>query len=392
MISILEDAKKLNPRLIELRTAFHRDPEVSNHEERTAEKIRAELEAIGGYQIRSGIGGHGILADLKGGKPGKTIALRADMDALSIREETGLPFSSENPGVMHACGHDAHMTCLLGAARLLRQHQESLSGAVRLIFQPAEEMSPVGGARRMIEAGALQDVDAVFGLHVWPNLPIGSIGVRPGPQMAASDHFSVRIEGDSAHGAMPHLGHDALVAAAQFISAVQSIVSRNTDPLEACVVTIGVCQAGSRYNIVPESCLLEGTVRTYSPEVRKQTERRLGQILNGICEAMECKGTLNYEYGYCALRNDPEMADYMLKEIRTLFGEEAAVVPERPAMTAEDFAFYLTETPGAFAWLGTQALDDPDVWPLHSSHYKGNEDALWRGSAFLASLVLDFKR
>lgn len=391
MPNMIEEARAINPQLIDIRRAFHRDPEISNQEERTAEKILKSLEEIGGFEIRSGIGGHGILADLRGENTGKNIALRADMDALSIQEETGLPFSSQNPGIMHACGHDGHMTCLLGAAKLLKAHQSQLQGSVRLIFQPAEEMAPTGGARKMIEGGALEGVDAVFGLHVWPNLPIGKIGTRPGSLMAASDHFSITIKGDSAHGAMPQLGHDALVAGAQFISAVQSIVSRNTDPLEACVVTIGVCRAGTRYNIVPGSCYLEGTVRTYSPEVRKNTEVRMRQLLAGICAAMECEAEISYENGYPALRNNPRMAEYMIEEITKLFGAENAVKMERPAMTAEDFAFYLEKVPGAFAWLGTQATDDSECWPLHSSHYKSNEDALWRGAAFLASLALNFK-
>lgn len=390
MNPIAKEAKELQERLISLRNAFHREPELSNQEAKTAEKILAELREIGGYEIRSNVGGHGILADLNGEKPGKKIALRADMDALPVREETDLPFQSETPGLMHACGHDGHMTCLLGAARLLKRHQKDLRGSVRLIFQPAEEMAPTGGARSMISAGALNDVDAVFGLHVWPNLALGQIGVKPGPQMAASDRFSVRITGAGSHGAMPHLGVDALLAASQFIIAVQSIVSRNTDPLDALVITIGVCHGGTRYNIVPESCYMEGTVRTYTQSVRTQAERRMKQILKGILEATGCTGELEYEYGYDALQNDPAMAEYMLKEIESLFGQKNAVRLERPAMTAEDFAFYLTEKPGAFAWLGTQAPDDPDVWPLHSGRYQSNADALWRGSALLSSLVLDF--
>ena len=385
---LLEEAKHIEPELIRIRRAFHEEPEISRHEVKTAEKIRKELEAIGGFKIRTGVAGNGILADLDGGKPGKKIALRADMDALSIQEETGLPFASKNDGVMHACGHDNHMTCLLGAAMILKKYQSELPGSVRLIFQPAEELSPNGGSRAMISEGALEDVDAVFGLHVWPECAAGKIGVRTGPQMAASDHFSIQITGASSHGAMPHQGKDALLAGAQFVTAVQNIVSRNTDPMEPCVVTIGIMKAGTRYNIVSEECYLEGTVRTYSPEVRATAKRRLREVLDGICLAMGCRGELNYEDGYCALRNDPVKTEYMHGVIRDLFGAENDLTPEKPAMTAEDFAFYLEEKPGAFAWLGTQAEDDPEVWPLHSSRYKANEAVLWRGAAFLAGLVM----
>lgn len=387
-MSIIEAAKELEPHLQNLRREFHRYPETSGQEVHTAERIEKELRAIGGYEIRTGIGGCGILAERKGSKAGKTIALRADMDALQVEENTGLACSSEHSGVMHACGHDNHMTMLLGAARLLAELDAE--NTVRLIFQPAEELSPHGGSRDMIAGGAMEGVDAVFGMHVWPELPLGTVGTKSGPMMAASDHFTVTIQGCLSHAARPNEGVDALVAGSQFVTAVQTIVSRNTDPMKSMVITIGKFRAGTRYNIVPGECILEGTCRTFAPELRDLAEKRLGEILEGICLLSGCTGKLEYERGYMAVNNDLEMSEYVKKTAADLFGAEKAVTVE-PAMTAEDFSFYLNEKPGAFAWIGTTA-EGEEVWPLHNSRFSPNEGVLWRGSALLAELVLRFGR
>lgn len=389
-MTITEAAQGLAPHLSELRRDFHRYPEVSGNESRTAEKVVSELSAIGRYQISKNVGGHGILAVLQGALPGKTVALRADMDALQINEETGLPFCSQNSGVMHACGHDNHMAMLLGAARLLADRKNELPGTVRLIFQPAEELSPKGGSRDMIAAGALDGVDAVFGLHVWPELPIGTFGTKPGPLMAASDHFSVLISGKSSHAAAPEEGIDAVTAAAQFISAIQTIVSRNTDPVKPAVISVGKVNAGTRYNIIAETCEMEGTCRTFDPEIRNLVAQRLQEILDGVCRMSGCTGQLKYDRGYMSVNNDPAMADYLRDTAADLFGREHAVLVEHPSMCGEDFAFYLAEKPGAFAWLGT-ALPQKDIWPLHSSRFDVDESVLWRGSALLAQLALQFR-
>lgn len=324
-MTILEAAQSIQPRLVELRRQFHAHPEVSGQEKETARRVEQELREIGGYTLRTQVSGNGILADLKGALPGPTVALRADMDALQIQEETGLPFASENPGLMHACGHDNHITMLLGAARLLKEFQPQLQGNVRLIFQPAEELSPVGGARGMMAAGALDGVDAVFGLHVWPELPMGTFGTKAGPLMASSDHFTVHLQGSSSHGAKPDAGIDAVVAGSQFVTAAQTIVSRNTDPLQSAVITIGRIQGGTRYNIVAGECELEGTCRTFNPQVRELAERRMGEILQGVCTLSGCTGKLDYQRGYCSVMNDPEKADYLLDTARELFGEDKAV-------------------------------------------------------------------
>ena len=368
-MTVAESAKAIEEHLRQLRREFHRHPETSGNERETAARIVRELEDIGGFEIREGVGGNGVIAELSGALPGPTTALRADMDALQIEEETGLSFRSENPGVMHACGHDNHITMALGAARLLAQRKDELRGRVRMIFQPSEELSPQGGSRKMIEEGALEGVDAVFGMHVWPDLPLGKVGVKAGPLMAASDHFTVTIKGKPSHAARPNEGIDALVAGAQFVTAAQTIVSRNADPMKSIVITIGRLNAGTRYNIIAGECVLEGTCRTFDPSVRDLAERRLSEVLAGICTVSGCTGELNYERGYMAVMNDGKMADYMKESADRILGNGTAVTVE-PAMTAEDFSFYLDKKPGAFAWIGTTPPGET-VWPLHSSPMKG---------------------
>ena len=384
-MTIVESAKAMEEHLKHLRREFHMYPETSGNEKETAARVVKELEDIGGFKIQTGIGGNGVIADLLGNFPGPTAALRTDMDALQIEEETGLSFCSENCGVMHACGHDNHLTMALGAARLLAQRKNELRGRVRMIFQPSEELSPQGGARKMIEAGALDGVDAVFGMHVWPDLPLGKVGIKAGPLMAASDHFTVSIKGKSSHAAKPNEGIDALVAGSQFVMAAQTIVSRNADPMKSIVITIGRLSAGTRYNIVAGECALEGTCRTFDPSIRDLAERRLSEVLSGICTASGCTGELHYERGYMAVVNDEKMAVYMKETADSTLGKGTAVSVE-PAMTAEDFSFYLDKKPGAFAWIGTRPPGET-VWPLHSSHYSPDEGVLWRGAALLAGLA-----
>ncbi|MBQ6583201.1 MAG: amidohydrolase [Mogibacterium sp.] len=384
---LIAKAQAVQPEMIRIRRDIHAHPELSGQEKRTSEAVISELQRIGGYQIQSGIGGHGVLADLIVPGAKETIALRADMDALSVEEETGLPYASQNAGVMHACGHDTHVAMLLGAAEILMSFREDLPVNVRLIFQPAEELSPVGGSRPMMREGALEDVTAVYGLHVWPALPFGVVGVRPGAQMASSDFFTVDIKGKSSHGAQPDQGLDALIAGTHFVHAAQTIVSRSCNPLRSAVLTIGYFKAGSRYNIVPEECRMEGTVRTFDPETQEMIENRLQEVLDGTCAIYGCTGKLHYQRGYTSLRNDPAEAERVRQAAESLFGPENAIVPDEPSACAEDFAYYLENAPGAFAWLGT-TRPGAQEWPLHSCHYAPDEDVFWRGAALFAQLVL----
>lgn len=388
-MTLLNSAKELQPYLQNIRRELHQFPEISLQEKNTSEILLRELKKIDGIQIRENVAGYGIIADFYGEKPGKLIALRADMDALQIEEKNDVEWKSKNLGVMHACGHDNHMTMVLGAALLLNKNKSKFSGGVRLIFQPAEELSPNGGAKDMIKAGALENVDMILGMHVWPDLPLGKIGLKSGALMAASDHFTINIKGKASHAAKPNEGIDALVAGAQFINQCQTIVSRNTDPMQSIVITIGKMNSGTRYNIVAEECILEGTCRTFSSDVRDLAEKKLETILKGVCISSGCTGTLNYERGYSAVINNEEIIKYIRTIIEDKFKKDDVVNVE-PCMTAEDFSHYLLEKPGALLWIGT-TKEGENKYPLHNSYYSPNEEVLWKGSALLAELVLNYK-
>ena len=389
--TFLAMAQELQPELLEQYRYFHQHAELAHREHLTSARIAAELRRIRGLRVTEQVAGYGVLATLCGARPGKTIALRADIDALPLQENTGLPYSSKTPGVMHACGHDNHITALLGAAQILAAHQAKLCGSVRFIFQPAEEASPIGGSRAMIAAGAMDGVDAVFGFHVWPELPLGVVGVKHGPFMANSDHFSVTITGKGCHAATPHMGFDALSAAAQFINSIHTIISRNINPLQSAVITIGKCRAGSRYNVVAETCELEGTCRSYDSATRAMVERRLQEVLDGICRMSGCQGSLTYDHGYTAVINDKKLTAYLSQQTVSLFGSDFLLQTEQPSMAADDFSFYQQLAPGCFFWLGT-AREDKTSWSLHNSHFAPDHEVLWRGAALLASVAFHYSR
>ncbi len=389
MNKITESAKALLPELIGIRRDFHEYPEISQHEERTAKKVAEYLKAMGVDEVIENVGGHGVIGVIKGAKEGGVVALRADMDALQIKEETGAEYRSKNEGVMHACGHDNHMTGLLGAAKLLLERRDEIAGTVKLVFQPAEEMSPVGGSRGILESGVLDDIGAIYGLHVWPDLPHGTVGVKAGPLMAATDHFTITIHGKSAHGAKPDQGNDAVVLGAQFVMAAQSIVSRRVSPLDNAVVTFGIFHAGTRYNIIAGECVLDGTVRTLNEKTRDMIEDALRKQLDALCLQSGATADIVYGRGYPALVNHADDVALIRKTAVSLFGEENVVDVEFPAMPAEDFSFYLKEKKGAFVWLGT-AKEGQEAWPLHNSHFDVDEDILWRGAALLAQTAIDY--
>ena len=360
------------------------------HEERTGKKVAEYLKEMGCDEVYENVGGYGVVGVIKGKKPGKVVALRADMDALQIQEMNEVPYKSQNDGVMHACGHDNHMTGLLGAAMLLCERREEIAGTVKLIFQPAEEMSPVGGSRGMLHSGYMDDVEAVFGLHVWPDLPHGKIGVKAGPLMAATDHFTINIHGKTAHGAKPNQGIDAVVLGSQFVMAAQTIVSRKVDPLDNAVVTFGIFNAGTRYNIIAGDCTLDGTVRTLNEDTRAMIEDSMRKTLDGLCLQSGATADINYGHGYPALVNHEEDAELIRNTAIKLFGKDDVVDVKLPAMPAEDFSFYLKEKKGAFVWLGTAKQDQDPVWPLHNSRFDVDEDILWRGSSLLAQTAIDY--
>lgn len=389
MSTIIESAKALMPKLAKIRRDFHEYPETSQNEVETAKKVAAYLKETGCDEVIENVGGHGVVGVIKGAGDGKVVALRADMDALQIQEETGAEYQSRNDGVMHACGHDNHMTGLLGAAELLVQRKSEINGTVKLVFQPAEELSPIGGSRGILESGYLDDIGAIFGLHVWPDLPHGKVGVKAGPLMAATDHFTIKIHGKSAHGAKPDQGVDAVVLGAQFVMSAQTIVSRKVSPLDSAVVTFGIFNAGTRYNIISGECLLDGTVRTLNENTRDMIEETMRKLLDALCLQSGATAEIVYGRGYPALVNHEEDAALIRKTAASLFGGDSVVDVQEPAMPAEDFSFYLKEKNGAFVWLGT-AEDGKEAWPLHNCHFDVNEDILWRGAALLAQTAMDY--
>ena len=389
MTKIVESAKALMPKLVEIRRDFHEYPETSQNEVETSRKVASYLKEMGCDQVIEDVGGHGVIGVIKGKKDGKTVALRADMDALQIQEMNDVEYKSRNDGVMHACGHDNHMTGLLGAAKLLCQNRDEICGTVKLVFQPAEEFSPIGGSRGMLESGYLDDIGAIFGLHVWPDLPHGTVGIKAGPLMAATDHFTITIHGKTAHGAKPDQGIDAVVLGAQFVMAAQSIVSRKVNPLDNAVVTFGIFNAGTRYNIIAGECVLDGTVRTLNEKTRDMIEETMRKLLDGLCLQSGATADIVYGRGYPALVNHAEDAALVRRTAVSLFGEENVEDVQDPAMPAEDFSFYLKEKKGAFVWLGT-AKEGKEVWPLHNSRFDVDEDILWRGAALLAQTAMDY--
>jgi hippurate hydrolase len=309
--------------------------------------------------------------------------LRADMDALPIHEETGLPFASEVDGKMHACGHDGHTSMLVGAAHALCGMRERLNGTVKFFFQPAEEGG--GGGRVMVEEGVADDVDSVFALHLWPGLPFGTAATKAGPIMAAADSFEMTVRGRGGHGAFPHQTADAVVMAAQIVTALQTLVSREVDPVEPAVVTVGEIGAGSAFNIIPETARLGGTVRTLDEDLRRRMPERIEQLARGIAQGMRGDAELAYNFSYPVTLNDGGAAQAALGVIGELFGEENTLELANPAMGGEDFAFFLEKIPGAFIWLGV----GEDVSYLHTPTFAFDEEILPQGSALLTALALE---
>lgn len=383
--------KNMN-RVSELRCQIHRHPELSKNEVITASLAASELRRAG-LEVTEGVGGHGVVALLRGGKNGPCVALRADMDALPLEEKTGHPCSSAVKGVMHACGHDVHTAVLLGAALVLSEMKNEIAGSVKFLFQPAEEDNPVGGAPGMIACGVLKnpDVKALFGMHVWPSLQTGTVGTREGPLMGASDRFFLTVSGQGSHGAEPENGVDAIVMAAGIIMALQTVVARNVSPLDSAVVTIGTIRGGSRYNVVADEVILEGTVRTVDPETQEKMPLRIGTIARGVAEGMGGKCVLEYIKGYPPLMNSPGTTKTALSALEKTVGKNNIVLVEKPALIGEDFSFFSREVPSQFLWLGCrpEGVEKEKMPPLHSSCFLPDEKAIPIGVEVLAACVME---
>jgi amidohydrolase len=373
----------LTGQIVAWRRDFHRHPEVAFQETRTAAVVREFLEGLG-LAVRSA-GGTGLVAVLDGKKGGKTMALRADMDALPVQEEGEKEYISQNRGAAHACGHDGHMAMMMAAVKVLTGRKNDFGGRVVFLFQPAEEKPP-GGAKRMVEEGVLEGVDAVFGLHLWQSFPTGMIGVLKGPMLAQADNFNITVKGKGGHGAMPHTAVDPIVAAAQIIVNSQTIVSRSVDPLKPCVVTFGVIHGGTTHNIIPAEVAMAGTVRTFDLAVQALAEKRLREIAEETAKAFGASCRVEYMSGYPAVVNDAAMVDFATGVAKKVLGERCLVAFD-PIMGGEDFAYYLQKVPGAFIFLGA---GDGHEFPHHHPAFDIDEKALPMGVLLLTSLALEY--
>ena len=380
MFDPLKEAERVKEQIIEWRRDFHMHPELGFEEERTSRIVEEHLREWG-YRIKRV--GTGIIADIGEGE--KTIALRADMDALPIQEENDVPYKSKIPGKMHACGHDAHTAMLLGAAKIIAEHSDELKNRVRLIFQPAEEGG--NGALKMIEGGALEGVNAIFGLHVWAELDSGIVGIREGPFLAGVGRFLARIVGKGGHGAAPQYTIDPIPAVADTILALQRIVAREVDPLESAVVTVGRVQGGTAFNVIPEFVELEGTFRFFTNELGEFLKSRIVEIIENTAKAHRCKADVKADILGPPTINDKEMAEFVrrvAKDIGLNVGEV------RKTLGGEDFAFYLQKVPGAFIALGIRNEKKGIVYPHHHPKFDVDEDVLHLGTALEVALAFRF--
>ena len=374
--------------LIEVRRDLHAHPETAFEETRTAALVAERLRTLG-LEPRTGVGGTGVIATIRGARPGRTVLLRADMDALPVQEENDVPYRSRNPGRMHACGHDCHVAGLLGVAGQLVRLAPSLSGAVRLCFQPAEERG--GGALRMIADGALEDppVDAAFGVHVWQDLEVGMVGVTPGPWMASVDEFTVTLRGKGAHAAAPHQGVDPVVAMAHVVTALQTIASRTTDPLLEVVVSVTQVRAGSAFNIIPESAWMNGTVRTFDPDLWKELPARFEGIVRGVAGALGCAAEIEYTRFNRPTVNDRAMAGLAHEAAAGVVGPQNVVSTIR-TMGGEDFSAFLHEVPGAFVAVGSRNAQKGLTHMHHHPRFEVDEDCIGVGAEVLLAMARRF--
>jgi len=385
-MNLLFEAQKIKQDIVQLRRNFHMYPELGMEEYRTVGIIEDTLKSLGIETNR--IAGTGLIGLLRGKGSGKTIALRADIDALPISDKKKVSYASKVPGKMHACGHDAHTASLLGAAMLLSKYKNKFNGNVKFLFQPAEET--VGGALPMIKEGALKnpEVDAVFGLHADPNIEVGKIGITYGKTNAASDMFDVIIYGKSCHGAAPHEGIDAITVGAQVVSALQNFVSRNVDPLDSVVVTIGIFQGGYQRNIIADRVKLSGIIRTLDPNIRKIACDRVKKIILGVTEALGAKANINFTPSYPSLINDNSMTDLVKSVAEELLGKDNVIVINKSTMGVEDFAYFLQNVSGSFFKVGVKNKEKGIVQPLHSSLFDIDEDVLPIATAMHTQIAL----
>jgi len=383
--SFLSDAEALSAWLSETRRAFHRQPERSREEVKTSARCAELLEGFG-LQVRRGVAGHGVIADLNIPGASRRIALRADMDALPLQERSDTPYKSEIPGVAHMCGHDAHMTIALGAARMLAKHRDTLPCSVRWLFQPSEELPP-GGALGMIEAGALDGVDEVYGLHNVPELEVGDVQTRDGVLTAAADLFEITLYGRGGHAARPHKALDPIPGACALVTQLQTLISRHCAPSQAAVLSVTRFHAGTTHNIIPDQVELEGTVRTFDANVRDLIQTRMAEMIQGVANAHGLRAEFNYVRGYDSIVNHTSGVTRVTEATQHTLGADAFQHLDQPKSWGEDFAYFLQHRPGAFFLLGSGNRERGITEPLHSPFFDIDEQCLVVGSALMASLA-----
>ncbi|WP_126426717.1 M20 metallopeptidase family protein [Brevibacillus marinus] len=379
--------EQIYPELVAIRRDLHQYPELSFQEVNTPRKI-AELLTAYGLEVRSGVGGRGVVGLLRGGKPGKTVALRADFDALPIQDEKDVAYKSRVPGVMHACGHDIHTAWLLGVAKVLSEFRDELTGNVVFIHQFAEELTP-GGAKPMIADGCLDGVDVIYGAHVSSLEPYGTIGIAEGYASANADRFEIEIFGKGGHGAQPHLTVDPVVTGSQLVLNLQQIVSRRVNPLHPTVLTIGSFVSGSAFNIIPDTAKIVGTVRTFDAQTRRIVEQSIHAIAKATCEAAGAEVSVRYEHGYDAMWNDPLETKRVERLAEQIVGKENVKRLE-PNLGGEDFAYYLQQVPGSFFFVGGRNPELDAVYPHHHPRFDVDERSLIVGGKLLLSATLDY--
>lgn len=382
------DVQALAADLSSIRRQIHQHPELGFQEVETARLVVSSLQGLG-LDIQTEVARTGVVATLDGARPGRTVLVRADMDALPVAEDSAAPYKSKHDGIMHACGHDGHTAVLVGLARVLAAKRDQIAGTVKLVFQPAEE-GP-GGAEPMIAAGVLENpkVDAALGFHLWNNLPVGQIGVRPGPVMASTDQVDIIVHGKGGHGAKPHLSVDAVVVASHVVTALQSIVSRMVNPLHSAVITIGTINGGFRHNIIAPQVEMSGTVRTYDKALREEMPRRIERLVRGVCDSMGATFEMHYHRVYPTTVNDPGMTALVDAAARKVVGD-ANVLAVEPSMGGEDMSYFLDAVPGCYFFLGSANPEKGLDQPHHSPAFDFDEGALPIGVQVLQQSVFDY--
>ena len=373
--------------MVKIRRYLHMHPEVSFQETNTAKYIQDFYLKLD-IPFEANVGGNGVVARVKGANPGKTVALRADFDALPIQDEKDVPYKSTVPGVMHACGHDGHTAALLILARTINEIKDELCGEYVFIHQHAEEYAP-GGAKPMIEAGCLKDIDVIFGTHLWSQTPLNTVAYRSGPIMAAADRFIIKIQGRGGHGANPHDTKDAILAASQLVVNLQQIVSRRVNPTESAVLSVGSFVADNAFNIIADSVKLSGTIRTFTPTIRDLMEKELKRVIEGTCLAADCTFDLTYERGYPPVINHKEETEYLARTAQNIPGINE-VVESDLLMIGEDYGYYLEQVPGTFFFTG--AMPEGDVYPHHSPMFDFNEKAMLTAAKTLGLAAISYQK